>query len=293
MEGLRDGLQGLLQGLGRGSVPCWPGSIVSRTMSRLHTVSPPVAPAIGTEAASPGGVAGWLRQARRWAGSSCQVCRRWQTDALCVDCLGRFAPARPRCRGCAIVLPHPEVEFCGRCLREPSALTAVVTALDYGFPWDRLISRFKFHAAPELAGDLADLLTGAVAPALRSGWLERPEWVLPVPLSPQRLRERGYNQAWELARRVARAQGLSARADLLVKLREGAHQAELSREERLHNLAAAFATEPQARPLLAGARVALVDDVMTTGATLQELARTLLRAGASQVQGWVLARTPE
>ena len=141
MEGLRDGLQGLLQGLGRGSVPCWPGSIVSRTMSRLHTVSPPVAPAIGTEAASPGGVAGWLRQARRWAGSSCQVCRRWQTDALCVDCLGRFAPARPRCRGCAIVLPHPEVEFCGRCLREPSALTAVVAALDYGFPWDRLNSR--------------------------------------------------------------------------------------------------------------------------------------------------------
>ena len=261
--------------------------------SPASPASPAVRPAGGPDAAGRGGVSGWLRQARRWAGSSCQICRRWQTDALCADCLDRFAPARPRCRGCAIVLPHPEVEFCGRCLREPSALTAVVAALDYGFPWDRLISRFKFHGAPELAGDLADLLAAAVAPAVRSGWLERPDWVLPVPLSPQRLRERGYNQAWELARRVARAQGLQTRADLLLKLREGAHQAELSREERLHNLAAAFAIEPQVRALLSGARVALVDDVMTTGATLHELARTLQRAGAVQVQGWVLARTPE
>jgi ComF family protein len=177
---------------------------------------------------------------------------------------------------------------CGACLREPPPFEHTVCAVDYAFPWDHLIARFKFHGAIELARPLALQLLRAVrrqAPA--------PQCVLPVPLAPLRLAQRGYNQAWELARRVASAQGLPARADVLLRPLETAHQAALPRPERQRNLRAAFMVNPQHRPLLQGLRVALVDDVMTTGATARESAAALLRAGAAAVDVWVLARTPD
>jgi ComF family protein len=118
------------------------------------------------------------------------------------------------------------------------------------------------------------------------------ELVLPVPLSRQRLAERGYNQAWELARRVARLAGLPARADVLLRPLETAHQAALDRAERQRNLRRAFMVDPRQRAVLQGRRVALVDDVMTTGTTVREAAAALTRAGAASVQVWVLARTP-
>jgi ComF family protein len=117
--------------------------------------------------------------------------------------------------------------------------------------------------------------------------------LLPVPLAPRRLAERGYNQAWELTRRVARTLRLRADASLLLRPVETAHQAELERVQRLANLRGAFMVDPRRRDALAGRRVALVDDVMTTGATAREAARTLLRAGAASVDIWVIARTPD
>ncbi|MDE2453346.1 MAG: ComF family protein, partial [Burkholderiales bacterium] len=101
----------------------------------------------------------------------------------------------------------------------------------------------------------------------------------------------GYNQAWELARRLARLCGCAARADLLLRPVETRHQAELARAERVANLRAAFCVEPHRRALLARRRIALVDDVLTTGATASEAARTLLAAGAAAVDVWVIART--
>ena len=114
-----------------------------------------------------------------------------------------------------------------------------------------------------------------------------------MPLAPGRLRERGYNQAWELARRVARLRGIAARADVLSRPVETAHQADLPRAQRLANLRAAFTVEPRGRAALQGRHIALVDDVWTTGATVRECAAVLLRAGAASVDAWVLARTPE
>lgn len=232
---------------------------------------------------------GW----RLGVGSACAVCERWQSDALCRTCLSRFGAALPRCRLCAAELPAASAEVCGRCIRHPPPLDATIAALRYGFPWDRLIGRFKFQAATELAGPLAQALGDAVQARWQDGWLARPEWILPVPLSDDRLRERGYNQAWELARRMARRWRLPARPDRLLRVRETAHQAGLPRAERLHNLAAAFTVSPDGRAELAGRRVALVDDVMTTSATLSEAAATLRRAGVVEIQAWVLARTPE
>jgi len=181
------------------------------------------------------------------------------------------------------------LDRCGACLRRPDApVQATVAAVDYAFPWDRLITGFKFQRRLELGDALARLLHGAVQ---RSGHAS-PALVLPVPLSTERLRERGYNQAWELARRVARWQGCAAHASLLLRVRDTAHQLGLNERERVQNLRGAFLVEPRQAARLQGCSVALVDDVTTSGATADEAARALRAAGVAQVQLWVVARTP-
>lgn len=217
------------------------------------------------------------------------------SGALCANCLARFAAPRLRCPRCALPLAVP-APACGECLASPPPFERAVTALDYVFPWDGLIQRFKFGAEPELARPLAALLARAVratadVPTLTASRL--PELVVPVPLAPARLRERGYNQAWELARHVAGTLSLPARADALLRVLDTPHQAGLDRRERERNLRNAFAPAPRAARWLAGRRVALVDDVMTTGATVREAAAALRRGGAVAVDLWVLARTPE
>jgi ComF family protein len=164
-----------------------------------------------------------------------------------------------------------------------------VCAEDYAFPWRGLIGEFKFQ------GDvaLAHLFVQRLACVLRQtpGALEV-DRVLPVPLSAQRLQERGFNQSWELARRLAQALGLPCSANLLLRPVDTAHQLALSQQERAHNLRGAFMVAPQRRQAVAGQHLALVDDVMTTGATFREAARALLEAGAASVDVWAVARTP-
>ena len=239
------------------------------------------------------------------APTQCEVCRQWCTQgrsALCADCIARFAAPQPRCRRCGLRMGLA-TPACGTCLRTPPPFEHTVCVADYGFPWDRLIADFKFVGRVELAGMLAARLHAAWlhAAGVQADWFQ-PDWlqatpavslVLPVPLSANRLAERGYNQAWELARRVATQAGLPARHDVLLRPWETAHQADLDRAARQRNLCSAFMVDPRLRPLLAGQRVALVDDVMTTGATAREAAAVLLRAGAAAVDVWVLARTPE
>jgi ComF family protein len=192
-----------------------------------------------------------------------------------------------RCARCALRLPSLHSP-CADCAGQRPSFTRTVCVADYGFPWDRLVADFKFHGRVELAPALAQRLTQAV----RDAAAPLPQLVLPVPLHTERLAERGHNQAWELARRCSDALGLAARADLLQRAVPTAHQAELKRVERLANLRSAFLVDPAGRDLIAGRSVALVDDVMTTGATAEQCAQVLLRAGATDVQVWVLARTP-
>lgn len=223
--------------------------------------------------------------------SLCAVCGGWSRGRLCEACRERFAAPRglcPRCPRCALPLAASQAP-CGACLRNPPAFDAAVCAVDYRFPWNRLVAALKFDAAIDLAPTLAGLLAAAVE---RRG-PPAPQLVVPVPLAPGRLATRGYNQAWELGRRVARRLGIPARVDLLQRLIETAPQAELTRAERLANLRAAFAVAPAHGGALAGRHVALVDDVMTTGATAAEGAAALRRAGAARVDVWVVARTPD
>lgn len=222
----------------------------------------------------------------RWP-TLCGLCQGWAWSRLCVDCVSSRAPWQPRCRHCALPVPAA-VTVCGRCVQHPPAFDAAVAALDYAHPWDGVLTRFKFHAGLDLADALAERLLDA---ARRSGAAD-PGLLLPAPLSPERLRERGYNQAWELARRLARRLQRPTSAQWLLRVRHTARQSELPLGDRAANVRHAFAVEPARRAELKGRTVTLVDDVMTTGATADEMARVLKAAGAQQVQVWVLARTP-
>ena len=224
---------------------------------------------------------------RHWPGQ-CGVCRQWGTSALCSDCVGRFAAPAPRCSRCGLrwgTSLDTADTVCANCRREPPAFVKTCCAVDYAFPWDRVITAFKFEDRLDWAPALARLLHHAL-PAQAEVDL-----VLPIPLSAQRLAERGYNQAWELARRTAALIHAPARQDLLLRPWDTAHQADLDRRERQLNLQRAFIVDARLRHWVQGRRVALVDDVMTTGATAQAASSALLRAGASSVQVWVLART--
>jgi ComF family protein len=219
--------------------------------------------------------------------SLCAVCQGWGRGRLCAGCRAVHAAVLPRCPRCALRVPGAGL-VCLECRRAPPPQAATVAALDYGFPWDRLVTAFKYRGAIDLAAPLAGLLADVV----RGAQLEPAACVLPVPLGPQRLRERGYNQAWEIARRVARSLGLPARVDGLERWLDGEHQVGHTRDERIAALRGAFGVVPAQASRWQGRTVALVDDVMTSGATAAEASRVLLAAGAAAVQVWVVARTP-
>lgn len=204
-----------------------------------------------------------------------------------MNCTTRFAAPAERCRRCAAKVT-PGVALCGRCVRTPPRFDSAIAAVDYAHPWDRLISDFKYRNGLDLGEALCALL---IAAHQRFAG-EAPHWLLPVPLGAQRLRERGYNQSWELARRCARRLGCRTDAAMLLRIRDTPHQLSLPRERRLANVRGAFAVEPTRRAEVVGRRVALIDDVMTTQATADELSGVLLDAGAQSVQVWVVARTP-
>jgi ComF family protein len=219
--------------------------------------------------------------------SLCAVCRSWGTAAVCDTCHTRYTQAVPRCERCALQVPEG-VHTCGTCLREPPVFDAAFAGVHYAHPWSTLITRFKFHEGL----DLADALVAPLLTTLRRTAPCLPALLLPVPLSTKRLRERGYNQAWEAVRRLAHATGIRSDARLLLRVKDSAHQLDLPPEARAANVRGVFAVEPLRRAELQGRHVAVVDDVLTTGATFAEIARMLKQAGAARVEAWAIARTP-
>lgn len=216
--------------------------------------------------------------------SQCAVCRAWPAQPVCEACVARFAQPTPRCQTCALPVPAGVLR-CGACLRQPPPLDSCLTAVPYAYPWAGLITRYKFEPQPGWAATLALLLRSApwVEPAL-----EQADWLLPMPLSRERLQTRGFNQSLALARQLAPEK---TRADLLLRIRHTPPQSALPREQRLRNVNGAFALDPLHQAAVQGRRIVLVDDVMTSGASLFAAARELRRAGASHVTGLVFART--
>jgi ComF family protein len=221
----------------------------------------------------------------------------WLFPRRCLTCLDRIGNGKDFCPGCERSLPYlvaacplcaapleaPGDLPCGRCLQKPPPFERAIALFRYQDPVARLIQDLKYNGRLHLARTLGEMLAERLAaPPGRI----LPERVLPVPLHRARLRRRGYNQALELARPVARRLGLTLDYRTLTRVRDTAPQTELPFEQRARNVRKAFA----ARAGLNGARVALVDDVMTSGHTAAAAAQALRKAGAASVELWVVAR---
>ena len=242
-----------------------------------------------------------LRQLLRRTGtqalpSQCAVCRSWPSQPVCSACLKRLLQPQLRCPGCALAWTAwpGGPQRCPECLRQPLLLDGCFAALDYHYPWSALLTKLKFQQQTGWAAFFADRLLAQPEVAKLLAGLDNGDWLLPLPLSRERLAERGFNQSWELAKALYQRGRCPAQlsAGLLLRLRHTLPQSELKRAERLGNVKGAFAIEPLQAHLLANRHVVLVDDVMTSGASLAAAALALKKAGARHVTGLVVARTP-
>jgi len=212
----------------------------------------------------------------------CVVCAIEPGAPICAGCAADFFPAdAARCRVCAerIVL---DAVVCGACLAHPPHFDRTTALADYRAPVDGMITALKFGGRIDLADCFARLL------AERDAGRRIDDLVIAVPLSFERESERGFNQSREIARVYARLADLPLSDDALWRVRHTPPQQSLARDARQRNVRGAFG----AKTNLTGRRVVVVDDVMTTGSTLDEIARVLKAAGAARVENLVVARTP-
>jgi ComF family protein len=223
----------------------------------------------------------------------CSTLKQHGMPAVCLACSAR-ATAANLCDGCRADLPYLPADkcpscgvpsfasqVCGACLAHPPAFDGVLVPCAYAFPLDRLIQSFKYAGSLAVAPLIADLMSAAIAGA------PRPDVIVAMPLSSERLRERGFNQSLELARLLSKHTGVSIHTEACVRVRHSAAQSALPWPERKANIRGAFVGMAD----LTGRAVAVVDDVLTSGATLDEIARTLKKRGAASVTGWIAART--
>jgi ComF family protein len=222
--------------------------------------------------------------------SSCALCAVRAEGVLCSPCEQRyFRHNGRRCSCCALPLAVATDVLCGQCMQQPRAFDATVTAVDYQPPIDQLVHGLKFSGQLAMAPLFARLLRDALLKN-QNGTL--PELLVAVPLGEQRLIERGYNQAMEIACLLSRSLGIAMAHGQPQRERETLAQALLHPDQRLSNMLGAFGMPAGAAAQLRGRHIGVVDDVMTTGATLEEMAATLKRAGAARVTNLVFARTP-
>jgi ComF family protein len=218
--------------------------------------------------------------------TDCLLCGSQAAQSqICAPCKAEMPWLSPaHCPVCA--LPTPLGEVCGQCMQRQPAFDRTVAALTYTYPADVMLRRYKYNGALPIARLLGDLLCEAGHHPL-DGPL--PELIIPMPLHPLRLRERGFNQAVEIARTVSRQLHVPISLDTCSRARNTPPQAGLSLADRTKNLKGAFSVDRE----VTGKHIALLDDVMTTGASLNALASTLKKAGALRVECWVVARTPK
>ena len=213
--------------------------------------------------------------------SLCRICEQWNSAAICNAC--RRLHIRQQARCCRCALPSNTV-VCAECESHPPLWQRCAAALPYAEPWRSLIADYKFNGHLGLVRFWGECLRQRAA---EMGMLKKVELVVPVPLSQARLRERGFNQSLILAKALTHPQVLP---EGLLRLRDTQPQANLPRQERLNNLAHAIACNPRHVQDFQQRHVLLVDDVMTTGSTLQACTQALLQVGVQQVHVLVLAR---
>ncbi len=227
----------------------------------------------------------WLNSVQFWAlPGQCCLCgqRSLAPRDICSGCLADLPRLRARCTRCA--LPLAQDGLCGICQRRAPAYDGVWALYEYGFPLNHMITGLKYDARLHLARLLAEQMAAALAADW--GTVQPVDAIVPVPLHPRRLRERGFNQAQVLAEPLARRLGVPLQSAWCRRQRETEQQAGMSAKARRRNLKSAFEVTADVR----GLSLAIVDDVMTTGTTVEVLAAALKKAGARRVQVIVCAR---
>lgn len=209
----------------------------------------------------------------------CVLCGARSGDSpLCVHCRADLPTLSEQCPRCAI--PSPNSCLCGTCLKSGPAYDATHSLWRYDFPADRLVQALKFRARLALAAFFGNALAERFVPGAA-------DIIVPMPLHRLRLAERGFNQAAEIARHMAHQTRTPFAPTAAARIKATLPQSDLTYEERSRNVRTAFRCNIDLR----GMRVAVVDDVMTSGATLAELALALKRSGAVRVENWVVTRT--
>lgn len=231
----------------------------------------------------------WLRSQSLFWPSTCILCGNAGAPGsdLCDNCNADLPVNAPACSVCAEPLAaidcNPSHLMCGACLMRSPRFDLALCAFRYAYPLDHLVRALKYRNSVAPARVLGEALARRVQ-------LERahplPSALIPVPLAQERFRERGYNQAIELTRWLSRRLGVRMRADCVVRQRETAEQAGLSRKDRRKNIRGAFSVVRA----VDDTHVAIVDDVITTGSTANELARVLKKSGVKRVEVWAVAR---
>jgi len=217
----------------------------------------------------------------------------------CLFCGIQSSTSLAACQACLDDLPwHSEIccpqcglasagETCGRCLKDPPYYDSTIALFDYSYPIDSVLQHFKYQHALHLTHTLGALFCQKLNDLKVSKIsVNMPDVLLAMPLHPQRLKERGFNQSLEIAKVIAKDMNIALLAEHTQRIKNTKPQAQLKLKDRASNIKDAFACDD-----LTGKRVALVDDVMTSGASLNELAKTAKQAGAVHVSCWVLART--
>ncbi len=240
--------------------------------------------------------------------SQCVLCTASTTSGkdLCQACFDALPwHTAPRCLQCGLLSNHP---ICGHCLKEPPDFDATHAALRYEFPLDALMQKYKYGSGLQLAHLFSGFIANTLPKTVCTGLVEMPshtstssvqteeidltvknqiDVIIPMPLHPQRLKERGFNQSLEIAKLLAKQFNVPLDYTSCTRNKYTPPQASLPLKERVKNINGAFACSAE----LTGKRIAIVDDVMTTGASLNELAKTLKKASAAHVECWVVART--
>jgi ComF family protein len=243
-------------------------------------------------------VGGFVSALRRLADAAlagqCALCGNLSQDLLCGGCDAQYwNEPRLRCATCALPLAASDRRrerediraHCGACLESPPAFNDTLALADYRAPLDTLAVELKFRARLGAGAAFARRLHAL----FQDSGLPVPDVIVPVPLSRERLAARGYNQAWAIARPLARSMRVRCDASVAARVRHTSAQSRLDQDARRRNVARAFTISGDVR----GKHVGVVDDVMTSGATLDALARTLKLAGARRVTNFVALRTPK
>ena len=225
-----------------------------------------------------------LRGLSRHLPSQCADCHDWPARPVCDACVQHFGQPLPRCQTCALPV-LAGMRQCGACISAPPLLDQALAAVPYAFPWSGLVTQFKFQEQTGWAASMALLMRSTPWVELA---LEQADWLLPMPLSQQRLLERGFNQTLVLARALESGE---LRSDVLLRVKETAALSSLPRQQRQQAVHGAYALEPALVPHVQDKRIVLLDDVMTTGVSLHEAARVLRRHGAAHIAAMVFART--